>query len=421
MSFQRIIFENGLRVINVPIKNIASVTILVLIRTGTKYEKKKEKGISHFLEHMLFKGTKKRPNSLDISKELDGIGGIYNAFTSKDFTGYFVKVNSLYLELGLDIVSDIFLHSLLKEEEIEKEKRVILEEIKMIEDNPMQYIEILWEKLLYKDQPAGWEISGTKETILRIKRENLINYLKNHYLTSNTIIGIAGKINLKKTINLIRKYFKKMKKGEEAEREKTKETQKAPQKLFYKKDVAQAHLGLGFRAFNMFHPKRYALEILSVILGGNTSSRFFQELREKRGLAYYISTSYERNPDTGYLVTYTGVDHKKTKEVINLILEEYQKIKEKGPDLKEIKRAKEFLKGRIKLSLEESDNVASFYSFQELFEKKILTPEKIIRKIEKVSLLEVKEAAKEIFRNNRLNLVIISPSKEIIPKKLKIS
>lgn len=417
--FKKTILENGLRVLISPMENTRSVTVLILTKAGTKYETKKINGISHFLEHMCFKGTKKRPKNLDISKELDGIGGVFNAFTAKDWTGYFVKVDFQHFILGLDVVSDIFLHSILNPKEIEREKGVIIEEIKMIEDTPIKYIEDIWEKLLYKDQPAGWDIAGTKETVSKIQKEDLLDYIGNFYRAENTVIGIAGKIDPKKATLLVKKYFSDIKKGKRKKKPKVKEIQKRPETLFFKKDTQQSHLALGVRAFNLFHKRRYALAVLATLLGGNMSSRLFQELRGKRGLAYYVSTHIELNPDTGYLVTFTGVDHRNIEKTIDLILREYKKIKEKGPAQKEVERAKSYLKGRLMLSLEESQVVASFFAGQELLEEKILTPEEKIKEIEKVTSSQIKDTAEAIFQNQKLNFALISPEK-IKFKNLKI-
>lgn len=417
--FKKTIFGNGLRLLISPMENTRSVTVLILVKAGTKYETKKINGISHFLEHMCFKGTKKRPKTLDISKELDGVGGVFNAFTSKDWTGYFVKVDFQHFKLGIDVVSDIFLHSILNLKEIERERGVIIEEIKMIEDIPTKYIEDLWEKLLYKDQPAGWDIAGTRETISKIQREDLLNYIDNFYRAENTVIGIAGKIDPQKVTILVKKYFSDIKKGEWKKKPKVKELQRKPETLFFKKDTKQSHLALGVRAFNLFHKGRYALAVLATILGGNMSSRLFQELRGKRGLVYYVSTHIELNPDTGYLVTFTGVDHKNIEKATNLISKEYRKIKEEGPNKLEIERAKSYLKGRLRLSLEESQIVASFFAGQELLEERILTPEEKINEIEKVTSSQIRKIAKEIFQNKKLNFAVISPEK-IKFKNLKI-
>lgn len=412
--FKKTVLKNGLKIIICPMKNTRSVTVLILVKAGTKYETKKENGISHFLEHMYFKGTKKRKSALDISKEIDGVGGIINAFTSKDYTGYFVKVDYSHFNLALDLVSDIFLNSTLPDEEINKERGVIIEEIKMFEDTPMHYIEWVWEELLYGDQPAGWKTIGEKENILKIQRKDFLNYIKNHYVSQNTVVCVAGRVNNEKTLSMIMDYFSDASQKTQKKKKFVREFQKSPRKLFFKKNTQQTHLALGVRAFNIFDKRRFALQVLSVILGGNMSSRLFQELREKRGLAYYIHTSVELNPDTGYLVTYAGIDHKNIKKTTFLITEEYKKIKRGNLIEKEIEMAKEYIKGLFRLSLEESDNIASFYASQALLEKNIISPEEKIRALDKVNKRDILNVAKYIFTPDRLNLAAISPKKQKI-------
>ena len=407
--FQKTTLENGLRIIAVPQKGTEAATVLVLVGTGSKYETKDINGISHFLEHLFFKGTKKRPNSLAIAEPLDKIGGIYNAFTSEEYTGYFSKIEASQLELALDWASDIYLNSLLPEKEIEKERGVIIEEINMYLDTPMLYIGELWKKLLYGDQPAGWEVVGTKENVAKIKREQILNYLKSQYVASNTIICLAGKIPSSQIINKIKKYFSKIRKIQPKSKLPVVEKQDKPRPLLFPKQTDQTHLAIGVRAYNLFHPQRYTLELLGVILGGMMSSRLFEEIRTKLGIAYYIRTAVENNPDTGYLVTLAGIDNKNVEKAILTILKEYKKISQKKVPPVELKKAKDNVKGRTVLELESSDAQASFYAGQELLEKKILTPDEIFAKIDKVRESDILKVARDIFQPKKLNLALIGP------------
>jgi predicted Zn-dependent peptidase len=410
--FKKTTLKNGLRIITVPQKNTQAVTILVLVGTGSKYEKKEISGISHFLEHMYFKGTKKRPSTTVIAETLDKVGGIYNAFTSEEYTGYFAKVAAQHFELALDWVSDIFLNSTLPEKEIEKEKGVIIEEINMIYDNPMSYVQTLWPKLLYGDQPAGWDVAGEKETVSQMTREKLLDYREKQYVAKNTIITIAGSFNEKLAIQKTKKYFSKIKTKESMKKPKVVERQEKPEVLLHFRQTDQTHLCLGVRAFNLFHPKRYVQELLSVILGGMMSSRLFEKIRTELGIAYYINTSSEENPDTGFLFTQAGLDNKNVEKGILTILKEYRKISQKKVPISELKKAKDYLKGKTTLLLESSDAQASFYAGQELLEKKILTPKEIFAKIDKVTPEDILKVAKEIFRPEKLNLALIGPFKD---------
>ncbi|HUW71669.1 MAG TPA: pitrilysin family protein [Candidatus Humimicrobiaceae bacterium] len=412
--FEKTTLRNGLRIITVPQETAQAVTVLVLVGTGSKYERKKINGISHFLEHMYFKGTDRRPKPVDVVEPLDKIGGIYNAFTSQEFTGYFAKVEASHFELALDWVSDIFLNSTLPEKEIEKEKKVIVEEINMIYDHPMAYIGFLWTKLLYGDQPAGWNVAGTKESISLLSRQKLADYRKKQYVASNTILCLSGSINQGKAIGLAKKYFSKIKKGKPEKKLKVMEIQKKPRCLVEERKIDQTHLYLGVRGFNVSHPQRHTQEILGTILGGSgmMSSRLFVEVREKLGLAYYISTDIEEDSDTGFLVTRAGVDNQRTEKAIEIILREYKKISAIKVPEKELKKAKDNVKGKLALSLETSDALASFYVGQELLEKEILTPEEIYKKIDKITQNDILKTAKDIFRPEKLNLALIGPFKD---------
>jgi predicted Zn-dependent peptidase len=418
--YQKFTFKNGLRLVTVPMKNTKAVTVLVLVGTGSKYETRNINGISHFLEHMFFKGTKKRPNTLAIAETLDRVGGEYNAFTNKEMTGYWAKVDSKYIDLALDWVSDIFLNSKLDQKEIEREKGVIIEELNMYLDNPSRYVGDLWDKLLYKNQPAGWLILGEKETIRKMARTDFINYLKNHYSSHNTVITAAGNIN-HDIKNKIQNYFKAINVVSSPKKNKVIEKQKKPETLIHYKKTDQTHLVLGVRGYDIFHSDKYTLSILSVILGGSMSSRLWIKIREREGLAYYVRTETDAATDTGYLYTRAGVDNNRVDRAIQIILENYQLIRDKKVDKEELRKAKDFIKGRTILAMEESDEQAGFYAGQELMENKILTLEEKFAKIEAVTADDIRRVAKDIFRPEKLNLALIGPfkNKEKFKKLLK--
>jgi predicted Zn-dependent peptidase len=420
--FQKTVLKSGLRIITVPMKNTEAVTVLILVGTGSKYEKKEINGISHFLEHLYFKGTKKRPTPIVVAETLDKVGGIFNAFTSEEYTGYFAKVSTLNFELALDWVSDIFLNSTLPENEIEKERGVIIEEINMTLDNPMSHIQNLWSELLYRDQPAGRPIAGNKENIKIISRQELLEYRASQYVAENTIISIAGNIDPEDSLEKIKNYFPETKNPEPRKKEKVIEKQEKPQLILHFKETDQAHLCFGVRAYNIFHPLRYTQELLALILGGMMSSRLFVEIRGKLGMAYYINTDINANPDTGYLITQAGVDNTKIEIAVSTILAEYKKISQKIISNEELKKAKDNIKGRMSLLLESSDAQASFYASQDLLEKKILTPKEIFNQIDKISSDDILKVAKDIFRPEKLNLALIGPfkNKEKFQKLLEI-
>jgi predicted Zn-dependent peptidase len=409
--------KNNLRYITLPVKGTKTATILVIVGTGSKYENRENNGVSHFLEHMFFKGTKKRPNTLSLSSELDSMGAEFNAFTSKEYTGYWIKADAEKLGAATEIVSDMFLNSKLDQEEIEREKGVIIEEMNMYKDNPMYYIEDLFEELLYGDSPAGWDTIGTKENILRFKRDDFVNYLKSQYGAENTIVCVGGNIsinNYELTItNLLNKYFGKLPQNDFKDKERVIEKQTAPNiKVHYKK-TDQAHLSLGVRAYPVGHKDEHILRFISILLGGAMSSRLFIELRERKGLAYYVKTGVELYTDSGYLTTQAGVPVDKVKEAVETILKEYKKLKTDLVPAKELKKIKDLFKGRIALQLEASDDVANFYARQIVLRNKILTPEEYIKKMQSVTAVQIKKVAQEIFTNEKLNCAVIGPYREL--------
>ena len=410
--FKKSTLKNGLRIITVPMKNTRTATVLVLVGAGSKYETKEINGISHFVEHMFFKGTKKKPTPLKIAESLDRVGGSYNAFTGKELTGFWAKVDFKHLDLALDWVSDIFLNSKLEAKEIEREKGVIIEEVNMYLDTPASYVRDLWEKLLYGSQPAGWLIIGEKGNILNFDRKKVLEYLRNHYSALNTVVCVAGNIKPGLVEKKVRKYFKGIGKKKVLQKAEVKEKQNKPEVLLHFKKTDQTHFCLGVRGFNLFHSQRYAQAILAIILGGNMSSRLFDAVRGKRGLAYYIHTSSETNTDTGYLVTQAGVDHKNIEEAIKIILKEYKTLRDRLISKEELQKAKDYLKGISSLSLESSDTQSSFYASQELLEEKILTPKKKFQKIDEVKINDIKKVAEDIFQPKKLNLAIIGPFKK---------
>jgi len=411
--------NNGLRVIAVPMENANSVTVLILVGTGSKYETKDISGISHFLEHMFFKGTEKRPNTLEISEVLDSIGGEYNAFTSKEVTGFWAKVAKQHIDTALGWISDIFLNSKFDAKELEREKGVIIQELNMYLDTPTAYIGELWEKLLYGDQPAGWRIIGEKETIQNLNREKLLEYYQSHYSPSNTIVCVAGDINSKDFVGKVEKYFGDRNKNPINQKIKAKENQKTPEVLLHNKETDQTHFCLGVRTFGMFDKRKYALSLLAIILGGNMSSRLFIKVRERNGLAYSIHTSADNTTDTGYLVTQAGIDHKNLEKSIEIILQEYKDLKKNKITEKELQKAKDYLKGITSLSLDSSDYQASFYGLQELLEGKILTVEEKFKNIDEVSINDINKVASEIFIPEKLNLAVIGPVEENGKERLK--
>jgi len=410
--FKKTTLKNGLRIITSPMKGTRTVTVLAIVGTGSKYEIKETNGVSHFLEHMFFKGTKKRPTALDIAETIDRVGGEYNAFTSKEFTGYYAKVSSKHRKLVMDVISDIFLNSKLDAKETEREKGVIIEELNMYLDTPTSYVKDLFEVLLYGDQPAGWLVIGAKENIKTINREKLIDYLKRQYVASNTIILVAGDIDEAETIKEVEEYFEDIREDKYRGKLSVKETQNGPASLIHYKKTDQTHFCLGTRSYDFSSKDYFILKVLTSILGGGMSSRLFIEVRERRGLAYRIQCSSESYTDSGYLVVQAGVSNDKVNESIKVILDEFCKIRDKKVPDKELNKAKEYIKGKLLLGLESSDEVAFWLGHQEVLKKQILTVNEVFEKIDVVSLEDIQRIGGDIFQNNKLNLAVIGAFKD---------
>ena len=409
MHYEKLTLSNGLRVILAPMKEAATATVLITTATGSRYETKKENGLSHSLEHMFFKGTKKRPTALSISEELDAVGGEYNAFTSKDRTAYYAKVDAKHTEMALDIVSDIFLNSTLPAEEIDRERGPILQELNMYEDTPVRHIGDVFEMLLYGEHPLGRDIIGTHENIKGFKRADFIRYLNRAYVASNVVVGIAGNFDVAWAKEVIERNFSGMRTGKNPERKRIIERQKAPAIRLQKKKTDQTHFILGVRTFDFSHEDRYVLAVLSTILGGGMSSRLFMAVRERRGLAYSVHTGTDAYHDAGYLATQCGVEHENLEKTIRVILDEYRRIREEIVPEKELVKAKEHIKGSMAMHLESSDDIVSFLVDQEALKGEIILPEERFAKIDAVSSEDIRRVAEMIFRPERLNLASIGP------------
>lgn len=412
-QWHKYVLPNGLRVLLVPQKGITTATVLVLVEAGSKYEIKKLNGISHFLEHLCFKGTKKRPTSFDVVSELESLGSSHNAFTGHEVTGYHSKVAADKIGAALEIISDLYLNPLLNEQELEKEKGVVIEELNMYEDIPMRQVQEYFTELLYGDQPAGWRVGGTKTTIPTFTREDVVRYRSEHYVAEGTVVVVAGNIQPKTVLGQIRKLFKTMPVASKGGKLAVQEKQQAPQLRLIKKNSDQTHVVIGFRAFSMFDDRRYALSILMDVLGGGMSSRLFQKIRSAMGVAYYIGTDISLLTDHGFWTVSAGIENPKLIEALGAIMQEFRKLKVAPITQSELERAKKHLSGKLMTGLETSEALASFYGEQEVFKEKILSPEAIAKRLEAVTIEQVTRVAKDTIRNEGLNLAMIGPLGEL--------
>jgi predicted Zn-dependent peptidase len=405
-------YKNGLRVITVPMKDNPTVTVLVLVGTGSDYEAKEINGISHFLEHMCFKGTLKRNSAQIISHELDSLGCQYNAFTGNELTGFYAKGDAKNFKQMFDIVSDIYLNSTFPVSEMEKEKGVIIEEINMYEDMPQAHVSDLWSEVLYGDQSAGRSTLGSKENIKKMIRNDFVNYKKNHYVATNTVVIVAGNITSDEVYKEVGKYFKDVPVNNGDKKSKTKDTQIKPNVKVLYKDTDQTHFVLGVRSFSLFDKRNTTLALLCGVLGAGMSSRLFSKLREEMGVAYYVRAYNSPSLDYGSMQISAGVNNKRVEEVIKEIVKECNLLINKKVSEKELDKVKALIIGNMKMSLEATDDVANFYGTQELMKREIKTLDEKIKEIKKVKVEDIQKMAKIIFKTKNLNLAIIGPYKE---------
>jgi predicted Zn-dependent peptidase len=413
MNYHKFTLLNGLRVVTVPMPSMESVTLTVWCHVGSRFETDNLAGISHFLEHIVFKGSRSRPTARDISTAVDSIGGEFNAGTSKEWTNFYIKSSKNHLETAFDVLSDMILNPLIKADEVEREKGVILEEMAMYEDTPMMNIGDVFEEKIYEGNNLGRDTIGFKESVKKIGRDDFLSYRSTYYHAKNMLITVSGGTTEKEVRKLTEKYFSELTKSKAnlIKPEKFKENQAKPQMKLKNKKNEQAHLILGFRGRELGHPDRFAESILATILGKGMSSRLFIEIRERRGLAYSVRTDSDHYTDAGYMSTYAGVDPKKAEEAIKVILEEHYKLATNKSVITnaELSKAREYLKGHIALALENTSSVNQFFGEQELLLGKIETPEEIFKQLDKVTINDVIKVAKKLFVKEKLNLAIIGP------------
>lgn len=406
--FRKTSMQNGLRIVTENLPGTKAVTVLVLVGAGGRYETNELRGISHFLEHMFFKGASRYKSTKEVSEAIDSVGGVFNAFTGKEYAGYYVKVAGENLEVAVDVLSDMLVNSKFKQEEIEKERGVILEEYNMYQDTPMYQIGWDFERLIFGDQALGWDQIGTKELINSVGHDDFMDYFGKLYTADNTVIAVVGDVDHGEVADMISSYFA-MDADEKAFEWKDVEDIDGGQVSLREKKTEQAHIAVGFSGLAETHEDHWTLRVLSVLLGGNMSSRMFLGVREAKGLAYYISTSTDNYQDGGAIVTNAGVDLKRIDEAITGVVEEYRKVRDEEIPEAEVAKAKAYLKGKMILNLEDSEEFAHLLAKYELLQGSAKTPEELIKKIDKVKVEDVKRLAGELFKQDALKLAVIGP------------
>lgn len=417
MKFKKKVLPNGLRMLAVPMADNPTVTVLVLVETGSKYESKDKNGLSHFLEHMCFKGTTTRPNTSDLAKELDTLGCEFNAFTGQEFTGYYAKGKAGDFPKLIDIISDLYLNPLLKEDEIEKEKGVIVDEINMYDDMPMQKVHEVWMELLYGDQPAGWTITGPRDVVRGMSRKDFVAYRKAHYVASATTVIVSGNVDATTAFKTIAKNFKGIPENKKSSKKKTRDTQSAPQVALKHKETDQTHFILGVRSFPIYDKRNPVLSVLGGVLGSGMSSRLFRKIRDEMGVGYYVRAGNSTSTDSGYFAVSAGVANDRLEEVLRAVMNELNDLKTSLVSDEELSKVKEHIIGMMYLGLESSDDLAEYYGTQEVMRREMRTPKEREKIIRAVTADDVRKMARKIFVEKNLNLAIVGPTKDSVTLK----
>ena len=419
--YNKTTLDNGLRIISCPMPHTRSVSVVVFVGTGSRYEEDEEAGVSHFIEHLCFKGTRKRPSAQTISETIEGVGGILNGSTDQEITTLWAKVARPHLPITLDLLVDMLRNSKFHADDVEKERRVILEELAMIKDSPNQWVDVLIDEMVWEDHPLGRDIAGTPESVSELTRERILDYLYSQHTPGNTVVCAAGDISHDDVVEPLKAVLADWEPSTPKEWVPAVDGQHSPQlKLAYKK-TEQVHLSLALRGLPLLHPDRYALDILNIVLGGGMSSRLFVELRENRGLAYSIYSYTTHFVDSGSLSVYAGVDPRHTKEAVEVIVNELQRLKE-GISETELVKTKELSKGRLFLRMEDTRSMAGWVGGQEVLTEQVLTVDDVVEKVEAVSTEDVRRVASQLLVTEKLNLAVVGPcrSQRALQQLLKL-
>jgi predicted Zn-dependent peptidase len=407
--FERIRLENELRVLTAPLPHAQSVACFVMLAAGSRYERASNRGIAHFAEHMFFKGTERRPTSRDLSTLIDGIGGEFNAFTSKEYTGYYVRCAGADRDVALDVLLDMLRHSKFDPEEIDREKGVILEEMNMYLDTPRDHIGTVYETLMYGDNPLGWEVIGTKETVKAADHDTFLDYVGEWYTPERMVVGVAGMVGSDLRPMLEELLGDMSPNGDRGPAPAELDRTAGPRVAVHHKDAEQAHLILGVPSYPIDHPDRYALQVLSAVLGSGMSSRLFLEVRERRGLAYYVHGANHAYTDAGSLLAQAGVDIKRIDEAVKVIVEQFNRMAAEEVPSDELEKSRSMIKGRFVLRTEGPQGLIMYGLNREVLEGEVLEPDELLKKIDEVTAEDVQRVARDLIAKDKLHLAVIGP------------
>ncbi len=408
--FERQTLDSGLRILTAPMPHAQSVAVFIMLAAGSRYEHAANRGIAHFAEHMFFKGTEKRPTSRDITGLVDSIGGEFNAFTSKEYTGYYVKCAADQIDVALDVLVDMVRHSKFESEEVEREKGVILEEINMYNDTPRDMVGTIYEELLFGDNPLGWETLGTKETIRSATRDTFLDYIGTWYQPDRMVVGVGGKVTTEELIPKVERLLGDLS-GEAPDGPDPVQPTNGdkPAIRIHHKASDQAHLTLGVPSLPISHPDRYALQLLQTVLGTGMSSRLFTEVRERRGLAYYVFAANQGYTDTGTLYTQAGVDLNRIDDAVSTIVRELRKVVDEPVPAEELQKVKNLAKGRFVLQTESPQGLILFGLRREVLEGEATDPEELLAGIDAVTADDIQRVAQSTLGGSGLNLALVGP------------
>lgn len=406
--YQKTVLDNGLRIITTAMPHTHAVSISIFIGVGSRYETDDEAGMSHFIEHLLFKGTQKRPTAGGISEAIEGVGGVFNGGTDKELTLYWCKAARPHFPLALDVLVDMLLNSRFAPEDIERERQVITEEINMTKDSPSQWVNVLIDELLWSGHPLGRDIAGCKESVGAITRDMMLHYLQSRYQPGNMAVSIAGDIQHEEIVTAVRRSLGDWTGHGDSPAYLPYEERTVRRLYVERRDTEQAHLCLALPGLSLQHPRRFVLDLLNVVLGGGMSSRLFIEIRDKLGLAYSINSYAEHFLDTGSMIIYAGVEPKKLAVAIKAIMEQLSRLKEPVPE-SELSKAKELSKGRLLLRMEDSHNVVGWAGGQEILTGKVLSVEQVVSIIDAITAEDLQEVGRELLLGSRLRLAVVGP------------
>ncbi len=409
MGYVKTQLKNGVRVITNSMPHTQSVSTILYYGVGSRYEEDRIAGISHYIEHMVFKGTKKRPTAKDISEAIEGVGGVLNASTGREITNYWAKVPKTHFALSFDVLSDMLLNANFDPAEIEKERKVIIEELHQTLDSPPELVNEDINAVLWGAQPVGRDIGGSDATVGAISREDLLNYMEKYYLPADMVVSVAGNIEHEEVLRLVEDTLGQLPAGERPVAKPAKTLEGGPHIHIYFKETEQANLCLAVPSLNYTDPRRYVLSMMDTIMGSGMSSRLFQEIREERGLAYTVDSYSNQLSDTGAWIVYSGVDPDNIDDTIRAIIGEMKKLRDEKVPESELLKAKEYNKGRMLLGLEDTRSVASWAGGQELLLDRILTVEEVVEYIEAVTTDQIYELAQEMFTPENLRLSVVGP------------